>query len=156
MSGWTGQTPEGVGRGVGFTYSFGTPVAQVIEVVDEDGAIRINKAWIACDMGLALDPRNVEAQMFGGMMYGLSAAAFEEITFADGEVEQWNFPDYEAIRMHTAPDVEVRVLETNHHMGGAGEPGTPPAMPALGNALFDLTGIRARELPLTKTFDLLI
>ena len=156
MSGWTGKTPDGVGRGVGFSYSFGTPVAQVIEVVDEDGTIRINKAWIACDIGLALDPEIVKAQMFGGMIYGLSAAAYEEITFADGEVQQWNFPDYEALRMHTTPEVEVQVLETNNHMGGAGEPGTPPAMPALGNALFDLTGIRARELPLTKTFDLLI
>ncbi|QBF31288.1 molybdopterin cofactor-binding domain-containing protein [Thalassococcus sp. S3] len=156
MSGWTGQTPEGVGRGVAFTYSFGTPVAQVIEVVEEDGTIRIAKAWIACDMGIALDPGNIEAQMFGGMMYGLSAACFEETTFTDGAVDQLNFPDYDALRMHTAPAVEVRVLETNPHMGGAGEPGTPPAMPALGNALFDLTGIRARELPLTKTFDLLI
>ncbi|WP_037307947.1 xanthine dehydrogenase family protein molybdopterin-binding subunit [Ruegeria halocynthiae] len=156
MSGWTGQTPDGVGRGVAFTYSFGTPVAQVIEVVDEDGTIRINKAWIACDMGLALDPENVKAQMFGGMMYGLSAACFGEITFAEGAVEQFNFPDYDAIRMHTAPQVEVRVLETNRHMGGAGEPGTPPSMPALGNALFDLTGQRARSLPLINQFDLLI
>ncbi|WP_226688686.1 xanthine dehydrogenase family protein molybdopterin-binding subunit [Ruegeria arenilitoris] len=156
MSGWTGQTPDGVGRGVAFTYSFGTPVAQVIEVVDEDGTIRINKAWIACDMGLALDPENVKAQMFGGMMYGLSAACYGEITFAEGEVEQYNFPDYDAIRMHTAPQVEVRVLETNRHMGGAGEPGTPPSMPALGNALFDLTGERARKLPLNQQFDLLI
>jgi len=156
MSGWTGQTPDGVGRGVGFTYSFGTPVAQVIEVVDEDGTIRVNKAWIACDMGIALDPGNVRAQMFGGMIYGLSAACYEEITFADGAVEQLNFPDYEAMRMHTAPEVEVRILETNTHMGGAGEPGTPPAAPALGNALFDLTGVRARELPFSKTFDLLI
>ncbi len=156
MSGWTGQTPAGVGRGVAFTYSFGTPVAQVIEVVDEDGTIRINKAWIACDMGLALDPENVKAQMFGGMMYGLSAACYGEITFAEGEVEQFNFPDYDALRMHTAPQVEVRVLETNRHMGGAGEPGTPPSMPALGNALFDLTGERARTLPLINQFDLLI
>ncbi|WP_170381711.1 xanthine dehydrogenase family protein molybdopterin-binding subunit [Ruegeria atlantica] len=156
MSGWTGQTPEGVGRGVAFTYSFGTPVAQVIEVVDEDGTIRINKAWIACDMGLALDPENVKAQMFGGMMYGLSAACYGEITFADGEVEQYNFPDYDALRMHTAPQVEVRVLETNRHMGGAGEPGTPPSMPALGNALFDLTGERARTLPLINQFNLLV
>lgn len=156
MSGWTGQTPNGVGRGVAFTYSFGTPVAQVIEVVDEYGTIRISKAWIACDMGLALDPENVKAQMFGGMMYGLSAACYGEITFADGEVEQYNFPDYDAIRMHTAPQVEVRVLETNRHMGGAGEPGTPPSMPALGNALFDLTGERARSLPLINQFDLLI
>lgn len=156
MCGWTGQTPEGVGRGVAFTYSFGTPVAQVIEVVDMDGPIRIARAWIACDIGLALDPSIVEAQMSGAMMYGLSAAAFGEITFADGAVEQDNFPDYDALRMHSAPQVEVAVLETNAHMGGAGEPGTPPSMPALANALFDLTGIRARELPLSKTFDLLI
>ncbi|WP_171237264.1 xanthine dehydrogenase family protein molybdopterin-binding subunit [Ruegeria sp. HKCCA5763] len=156
MSGWTGKTPDGVGRGVAFAYSFGTPVAQVIEVVDEDGTIRINKAWIACDMGLALDPDNVKAQMFGGMIYGLSAACYGEITFADGEAEQFNFPDYDAIRMHTAPQVEVRVLETNRHMGGAGEPGTPPSMPALGNALFDLTGERARSLPLINQFNLLV
>ncbi|GGH21811.1 isoquinoline 1-oxidoreductase, beta subunit [Cribrihabitans marinus] len=156
MSGWTGKTPDDVGRGVGFTYSFGTPVAQIIEVVDEDSTIRISKAWIACDMGLALDPGTVEAQMVSGMVYGLSAACFGEITYAGGEVEQGNFPDYEVLRMHTAPVTEVRVLETNRHMGGAGEPGTPPAMPALGNALFDLTGRRARTLPLNREFDLLI
>ena len=156
MSGWTGQTPEGVGRGLGFTYSFGTPVAQVIEVVDEDGAIRISKAWIACDMGIALDRGNVEAQMVGGMIYGLSAAVVGEITFAEGQVEQENFPDYDALRMHTTPVTEVAILETNPHMGGAGEPGTPPAMPALGNAIFDLTGTRARELPLSKSFDFVL
>ncbi len=156
MSGWTGTTPDGVGRGVALTYSFGTPVAQVIEVVDEDGSIRISRAWIACDMGLALDPAMVEAQMTGGMIYGLSAAAFGEITFAEGEVEQHNFPDFDALRIHNAPITEVRVLETNKHLGGAGEPGTPPSMPALGNALFDLTGERARSLPLNKQFDLLM
>ncbi|MEO9782466.1 MAG: molybdopterin cofactor-binding domain-containing protein [Sedimentitalea sp.] len=156
MSGWTGKTPEGVGRGVGFTYSFGTPVAQVIEVVDEDGTIRINKAWIACDVGIALDRSIIEAQMIGGMNYGLSAACFGEITFADGEVEQMNFPDYDAIRMHTAPITEVAILENKRHISGAGEPGTPPSMPALGNALFDLTGTRARELPFSKSFDLLL
>jgi isoquinoline 1-oxidoreductase beta subunit len=156
MSGWTGKTPDGVGRGVGFTYSFGTPVAQVIEVVGENGTIRINKAWIACDMGIALDRGIIEAQMIGGMVYGLSAACYEEITFAGGAVEQQNFPDYDAIRMHTAPITEVSILENNAHMGGAGEPGTPPSMPALGNALFDLTGRRARELPFRKSFDLAI
>ncbi|WP_170608047.1 xanthine dehydrogenase family protein molybdopterin-binding subunit [Ruegeria arenilitoris] len=156
MSGWTGKTPSGVGRGVALTYSFGTPVAQVIEVVDEDGTIRIKKAWIACDVGLALDPATVQAQMIGGMIYGLSAAVQGEITFADGEVEQYNFPDYDALRMHNAPKTEVRILETNKHLGGVGEPGTPPSMPALGNALFDLTGQRARSLPLNKQFDLLV
>ncbi len=156
MSGWSGKTPEGVGRGVGFTYSFGTPVAQVIEVVDETGGIRIHRAWIACDVGLALDPRIIHAQMVGGMIFGLSAACFGEITFAQGEVEQFNFPDYDALRMHNTPLTEVRVLETNRHMGGVGEPGTPPAMPALGNALFDLTGRRGRELPFFNSFDLLM
>ena len=156
MSGWTGKTPDGVGRGVAMCYSFGTPVAEVIEVVDEDGSIRINKAWIACDMGVALDPETVKAQMFGGMAFGLSAACFGEITFAGGEVEQGNFPDYDALRMHTMPQTEVRVLETQKHLGGAGEPGTPPAAPALANAIFDLTGHRARRLPLMHDFDLLV
>ncbi len=155
MSNWTGKTPDGVGRGVGFTYSFGTPTAQVIEVVDEDGSIRIHRAWIACDVGLALDPGTIEAQMIGAMIYGLSAACFGEITFAEGEVDQFNFPDYDALSMNNTPVTEVQILETNPHMGGAGEPGTPPSMPALGNALFDLTGKRARELPFSKTFDLL-
>jgi len=156
MSGWTGQTLEGIGRGVAFTYSFGTPVAEAIEVQDTGSGIKITNCWIAVDPGIALDPGNIEAQMVGGAIYGLSAAAYGEITFADGEVEQFNFPDYDALRMHTAPRFEVRILENNRYMGGIGEPGTPPAAPALANALFDLTGIRARELPLMKTFDLLI
>ncbi|MDE4275493.1 molybdopterin-dependent oxidoreductase [Phaeobacter gallaeciensis] len=156
MSGWTGETPEGLGRGVALAYSFGTPVAEVIEVVDEDGQIRINKAWIAADIGRAIDSRNVEAQMFSGLAYGLSAACFGEITFADGAVEQQNFPDFDAMRMHSMPAVEVAVLQNQTHMGGAGEPGTPPAAPALANALFDLTGKRARRLPLMHEFDLLV
>lgn len=156
MSGWTGKTPDGVGRGVAFTYSFGTPVAQVIEVVDEDGSIHIRKVWIACDMGIALDPGTVRAQMIGAMIYGVSAAAYGEITFSDGMVEQGNFPEYDALRMHTTPVTEVQILETNPYIGGAGEPGTPPSMPALGNALFDLTGKRVRELPFKRTFDLAV
>ncbi|EBA15186.1 isoquinoline 1-oxidoreductase, beta subunit, putative [Roseobacter sp. SK209-2-6] len=156
MAGWTGNTPAGVGRGVAMCYSFGTPVAEVIEVIEEDGSIRIANAWIACDMGRAIDPETVKAQMFGGMAYGLSAACFGEITFADGAAEQGNFPDYDAMRMHTMPRTEVRVLETQAHLGGAGEPGTPPAAPALANAIFDLTGKRPRRLPLMHDFDLLI
>lgn len=156
MAGWTGQTPDGVGRGIGFTYSFGTPTAEIVEVVDEDGAIRINKCWIACDVGTALDPSIIEAQMISGAIYGMSAAAQGEITFTDGAADQWNFPDYDALRMHNTPKFEVSILESGHSIGGVGEPGTPPSMPALGNALFDLTGTRATELPLMKTFDLIL
>jgi isoquinoline 1-oxidoreductase beta subunit len=156
MSGWTGKTPEGIGRGVAFTYSFGTPVAIVMEVADEGGSIRMSKSWIAADVGTALDPGNLEAQLYGGMIYGLYAAAFGEITFAQGMVEQMNFPDYDGLRIHNAPATEVRILENNAHMGGAGEPGTPPSMSALTNAIFDLTGTRARTLPLMHEFDLLV
>ncbi|MEP4038105.1 molybdopterin cofactor-binding domain-containing protein [Pseudophaeobacter sp.] len=153
MSGWSGKTPEGIGRGVALVYSFGTPVAQVIEVADRDGDIAITKAWIAADLGLAVDPQNTEAQLFSGLAYGLSAACFGEITFEDGAVEQENFPDYDAMRMPSMPAVEIAVWQNQKHMGGAGEPGTPPAAPALANALFDLTGTRARELPLSKRFN---
>ncbi|WP_204113709.1 xanthine dehydrogenase family protein molybdopterin-binding subunit [Shimia biformata] len=156
MSDWKARKRPGRGLGVAMIYSFGTPVAEVIEVEEQDGMIRLTNAWIACDMGIALDPRNVEAQMFSGMVYGLSAAMFGEITFADGMVEQQNFPDYEALRIHTMPKVEVRVLETQDHLGGAGEPGTPPAAPALANAIFDLTGKRARRLPLMHDFNLFV
>lgn len=156
MSDWTSEKPANTGHGVAFSYSFGTPVAQVIEVVDQDGTIRISRVWIACDVGTALDPGIIEAQMIGGCIYGLSAAVSEEITFADGMVEQGNFPDYDALRMHNTPEFAVRILENNPRLGGVGEPGTPPAAPALANALFDLTGTRARELPLNRSFDLLI
>ncbi len=156
MSGWSGEKKPGRGRGVALSWSFSTPVAEVIEVAEQDGAIRILNAWIACDVGTALDPRNIRAQMQSGLIYGLSAAVGGEITFADGEVEQFNFPDYDALRMHNAPRIEVSVLENTPHIGGVGEPGTPPAAPALANALFDLTGRRARELPLSKSFDFLI
>lgn len=152
MSGWTGTTPEGTGRGVALTHSFGTPVAEVIELVDEQGILRVSRAWIACNPGTVLDPGIVRAQMESGLIYGLSAAIMGEITFADGEVNQWNFPDYDALRIHNTPQIEVRILQSNPHMGGAGEPATPPSMPALANALFDLTGERVRELPLHRRF----
>lgn len=153
-SGWTGSTPEGVGRGVAFCHSFGTPVAEVIEVHQTEAGIKIAKAWIAADPGVALDPQNIEAQLFGALAYGLSAAVHQQITFTDGAADQLNFYDYEAIRMHTMPEVvEIRILESGHRISGIGEPGTPPAAAALANALFDLTGQRARSLPLAETFD---
>ncbi len=153
LSGWSGRTPDGVGRGVAFTYSFGAPVAEVVEVVEQDGLIRLREVWIAADLGTILDPANVEAQLTGGANFGLSAAIYGEITFADGEVEQENFPDYDALRMPGAPRYHVAMAEQNRRIGGVGEIGTPPAAPALANALFDLTGKRVRELPLSKVFD---
>ncbi|MCC5987763.1 MAG: xanthine dehydrogenase family protein molybdopterin-binding subunit [Pararhodobacter sp.] len=156
MSRWQEPKAPGTGRGVAFVWSFGTPVAQVIEVKDEGGRIRIAKAWIACDMGRAFDPAIVRSQMESGLVYGLSAAVMGEITFAGGAVEQRNFPDYDALRMAGMPEIEVAILELQDGIGGAGEPGTPPAAPALTNALFDLTGERLRELPLNRRFDFVL
>ncbi len=155
MCQWTGQSKPGFGRGVSFSHTFGTAVAMVVEVADEDGQIRLNKVWIACDVGTALDPSIIEAQMISGAIYGLSAAVMGEVTFEEGEAQQYNFPDYDALRMHTAPQFEVAILENGAHLGGVGEPSTPPSMPALGNALFDLTGKRGRDLPFNKDFDLI-
>ena len=153
LSDWSAARAAGRALGVGFCYSFGSPVAQVIEVVDEGGAIRIAKVWMAADLGIALDPGNIEAQLTGGCLFGLSAAVMGEITFDDGMVEQYNYTDYDALRMGSAPQFEVAVLENSRYIGGVGEIGTPPAAAALGNALFALTGQRVRDLPFNKVFD---
>jgi len=156
MSGWDRPKAPGTGRGVAMTWSFGTPVAEVVEVVDEGGRIRIARGWIACDTGVVLDPGILRAQMEGGMLFGLSAAVHGQITFSGGQVEQQNFPDFDSLRMSGAPMLETRMLSNNPHLGGGGEPGTPPAAAALANALFDLTGIRARALPLETQFDFVL
>ncbi len=153
MAGWGRPRPAGRALGAAFCYSFGSPVAQIVEVADEDGRIRIARVWAAVDVGTALDRRNIEAQVVSGIVYGLSAAVMGEITFAGGEVEQFNFPDYDGLRMHQMPAVEVAVLEANATMGGVGEIGTPPAAPALANAVFALTGKRVRTLPLWHHVD---
>ena len=81
---------------------------------------------------------------------------FGQITFSGGQVEQQNFPDFDSLRMSGAPMLETRMLSNNPHLGGGGEPGTPPAAAALANALFDLTGVRARALPLETQFDFVL
>ncbi len=156
MSNWDGDRPEGTGRGVALVHSYGTPVAVVIEVVAREGRVALTRAHIAADPGVALDPRNIEAQLTGGLTYGLSAAIGEEITFERGIVQQRNFPDYEPLRITQMPEVSVRILERQARIGGIGEVAVPPAAPALANALFDLTGTRARELPLRRQFDFVV
>ena len=147
MSNW-GTPKSGRARGVAFAMAFGVPVAEVIEIEPSDAGIRLTGAWIAADVGVALDPRNIEAQLSGAMIYGLSAAMNGEITFTDGKVDQQNFWDYEPLRLHQCPPISVRVLENGGKIRGVGEPGTPPAAPALANAIFALTGDRYRRLPL--------
>lgn len=153
MSNWGSPMPEGSGRGVAFTLSFGVPTAEVVEVATTDNGLKVTKAWIAADVGTALDPRNIEAQLSGGLIFGLTAAIQGEITLEDGKVQQSNFHDYDSMRMYQTPEIEVRVLENGKHIRGIGEPGTPPAPAALANAVFAATGKRIRDLPLNKHVD---
>lgn len=150
MSGWGNPLPDGHGRGVAFVLSFGVPVAEVIEVADTAKGIKIVNAWAAVDVGTALDPRNIEAQVQSGINFGLAAAIMGEITVDDGKVRQSNFHNYDSIRINQAPPIVVKVLENGDKIRGIGEPGLPPAAPALANAIFAATGQRIRELPLNK------
>jgi isoquinoline 1-oxidoreductase subunit beta len=150
MSSWTVPKQAGRAKGLAFTDSFGTAVAMVIEVSDTSAGIKLENVWAAVDVGRALDPEIIKAQVSSAVIYGLSAAMNQEITFADGMVEQRNFTDYDAMRIWQCPAFEVAILETKEELGGVGEPGLPPAAPALANAIFALTGRRIRNLPLSR------
>ncbi|NNC99407.1 MAG: xanthine dehydrogenase family protein molybdopterin-binding subunit, partial [Gammaproteobacteria bacterium] len=150
MSNWGLVLPEGHALGVAFSMSFGVPAAEVIEVAMRGESVKIVSAWAAVDVGIALDPGNVEAQVSGGLIFGLAAAMMGEITIDDGKVQQSNFHMFDSIRMNQVPEVTVRVLENGERVRGIGEPGTPPAAPALANAIYAATGKRIRELPLNK------
>jgi isoquinoline 1-oxidoreductase beta subunit len=150
MSGWGVPAAHGRAKGLAFTLSFGGWVGEVVQVADTPDGVRVEKVWIAADVGPALDPRIIEAQLISGAIFGLSSAIGQEITFADGMVEQSNFHDFDAMRLNQCPEFEVAILENAAKMGGVGEIGTPPAIPALANAVAALTGKRVRRLPLGR------
>ncbi|MEL6641592.1 MAG: molybdopterin cofactor-binding domain-containing protein [Pseudomonadota bacterium] len=151
MSGWDGPSMgEGKGRGIAFCLSFGVPTAQVVEVTNTEFGIRLDKAYIVADVGLVLDPVNAEAQLFGGLIYALSHAINSELTYEDYGPLQTNYHAYEGLRLYQIPEIEVKILENMPGIRGVGEPGVPPAAPALGNAIFAATGQRIREMPFNK------
>lgn len=146
-AGWGTPLPEGQGRGIAITESFMTIVAEVVTVDMTGAEPRVLHVHCAADAGLAVNPDGFEAQMQSGIIFGLTAALYGDITIADGAVEQSNFHDYEMIRMDNAPDIDVIIMNTEAPIGGAGEPGTPPITPAFTNAIFSVTGKRIRDLP---------
>lgn len=150
-SGWGKPLQKGMGRGISQHSCFGSYVAQVAEVsVDEkNGNVKVHKIVCAVDCGLAVAPKNIEAQMEGGIVIGLSSALKEEIIFSKGGVKSSNFDDYKVIRMSEIPDIEVHIVESKEKMGGIGEPGVPPIAPAVGNAIFNTAGVRLRRIPFT-------
>ncbi len=154
MSNWGGSAMSaGQGRGVAMVESFGVPVAEVVEVTQTPEGIRIDKVFVAADVGRVLDPVNFENNVQGGVIWGLGHAINAEITFSDGVAEQDNFYTHEGLRFHQAPEITVRGLENGPSVRGIGEPPVPPAAPALANAIFAATGQRLREMPFNKFID---
>ncbi|MBU4529990.1 MAG: molybdopterin-dependent oxidoreductase [Hoeflea sp.] len=153
MSGWDGVLGDGRGRGVALTQSFGVHCAQVVEVTSTDAGIRIEKVWVAAEVGTVIDPVNFDNLVKGGVLFGLGHAMNCEITYTDGIADQSNFDTYEGMRMHQCPVIEVRGLENGARVLGIGEPPVPPAAPALAGAIFAATGTRLREMPFSKFVD---
>ena len=149
-SGWGTPLPEGVGRGVAIVESFKTIVAHVIEAsVKEDGTPKVHKIFTVVDCGMTVNPNAAMAQIEGGTIMGLSSAMGEAITLDKGAVQQTNFTDYPIAKMaDTPPEHDIHFIDSGAPMGGIGEPGVPPAAPALTNALFAATGKRIRTLPI--------
>jgi isoquinoline 1-oxidoreductase beta subunit len=150
-AGWNGPLQPRSGRGVSLHQNFGTYAALVVEVaVARSGEISLNKIVAAVDCGIQINPDGIRAQIEGGVLFGLSAALFNGITFDNGRVQQGNFNDYRQLRINETPPIEVHLLVSGEGPGGLGEVGTVSAAPALGNAIFAATGVRVRRLPVDR------
>ncbi|MEM7508102.1 MAG: xanthine dehydrogenase family protein molybdopterin-binding subunit [Pseudomonadota bacterium] len=148
-AGW-GAAPEGRFQGVAVHKSFNSYVAQVVEISVADGAVKTEKVTCAVDCGVAVNPDIIRAQMEGGIGYGLGAIMRNQITLTEGEVDQYNFPDYEPLRMSDMPEIEVHIVASSAPPTGVGEPGVPPVGPALANAIYAATGTRVMQLPMSE------
>jgi CO/xanthine dehydrogenase Mo-binding subunit len=147
-AGWGKPLPAGQGRGIALCLGFGSFIAQVVKIsLDEYGNVNPMHLWCVVDCGIAVNPDTVRAQMESGIVFGLSAALYGEITLKYGRVEQANFRDYRVLRINEAPQIEVYVAKSSEAPGGIGEPGTSCVMPVLTNAVYAVTGKRIRKLP---------
>lgn len=149
-AGW-GNAPAGRSQGVAVHKSFGSYAAQVVEVSGnpEDG-IKIEKVTCAVDCGIAVNPDVVRAQMEGGIGYGIGHVMRDQITLTSGSVDQFNFPDYEPLRIGDIAAIDVHIVPSAEAPTGVGEPGTPPSAPALANAINALSGVHVAELPMAE------
>ncbi len=140
---------DGKSRGLACIYGFGSYVAACAEVtVSDDGQLKVDKITAATDCGHAANPQQIEAQVEGSFVYGLSAMMFQEITYADGQPEQSNFHDFNSMRIADMPEVETHIIPSGGFWGGVGEPTIAVAAPAVMNAIYAATGKRVRQLPI--------
>lgn len=144
---------EGKGRSVAIVESFGVPTAEVIEVTATDAGIKIDKVWVACDVGTNVDPVNFENLVQGVVVFGLGHAINCEITYSDGMAEQSNDHAHEGMRLYQCPKIFVRGLENDKKIRVTGEPPVPSAAPALANAILAATGQRLCEIPFINSVD---
>lgn len=148
-AGWGTALPKGIGRGIMVQYAFGSYLSVVCEADVSNGSdIRLRKLVAAMDCGQPINPDSVRAQIEGGLVFGLTAALYGEVTLDQGRVEQSNFDTYQMLRMNEVPPIEVHIVDSTESPGGLGETGTTAAFPALANAVFAATGKRLRKLPL--------
>ena len=150
-AGWGSPLAEGVGRGVSVQFAMGSYLSQVAEVeVSKEGEVKVRRVVCAVDCGQMVNPDTIIAQIEGGIIFGLGAALWSEITLQGGRVEQHNFNDYRVLRINETPVIEVHLVKNGEAPGGIGEPGTIGIAPAVTNAIFAATGKRIRKLPIKE------
>ncbi len=148
-SNWKNRKKEkNVGYGVAIVESFGSICAQIAKVRVSKNDYKVEKVWCSIDCGFAFNPQNVENQMISGINFGLATLLSSEITIKNGEAVQSNFYDYTVTRISDVPDIEVSIINSGEKVGGIGEPGTPPILAAVPNAIFDATGKLYTSMPI--------
>lgn len=149
---WGRAMPEGRALGLAFYYSHSGYVAQVADVsVNAQKEITVHKVWSVADFGFIHNLSAAENQIQGSIMDGLSQLMYAKITFEDGAIEQSNFHQYPLLRISKAPEIDVHFLEPmDVPPSGAGEPGLPPTLPAIANAIYSASGVRVRKTPLAE------
>jgi isoquinoline 1-oxidoreductase beta subunit len=149
---WGSALPARSGRGICAQFAFGTYIATIAEIeVDSSGEVKVRRMTSVIDAGRVVNPDGLLAQVQGGLIFGLTAALYGEITVKDGRVEQRNFNDYRMMRINEAPLIDVHIIESTASPGGIGEPGVTAAAPSLVNAIAAATGVRLRRLPIDRT-----
>ena len=150
-SDWGSPLPPRVGRGVSVQPSFGSFIATVVEAeVDDVGAVHLRRITSAVDTGIAVNPDTIIAQLQGGLIFGLTAALWGEVTIEKGRVQQSNFNDYRMLRIDETPPIDVHIIKSGERPGGIGETGSTAGPPALRNAIFAATGVPLRRLPIDR------
>jgi isoquinoline 1-oxidoreductase beta subunit len=148
---WNTPLPRRCGRGVQVQTAFASFIATVVECeVDEAGEIELRRVTTAVDTGLAVNPDTIVAQLQGGLIFGLTAALYGEITLKQGRVQQSNFHEYQILRINEVPPIDVHLIKSSEAPGGIGETGTTAAIPALRNAIYAATGVPLRRMPIDR------